>query len=95
MVGIVSFSMIVAGSDAPENTCAENVKTDTAIEYMEKNKMTEREYLRACEYSFKFYVYAFSFLLILIIVPFRAYFTYTLIQWENAGNQEAQDDLVF
>ena len=89
MIGIVAFSMAVAASDAPATTCAENVKTDTAIEYMEQNKMTEQQYLRACVYSYKFYVFVFAFVIILLTVPFRAYFAYTLIQWEHAGNQEA------
>ena len=95
MIGIVIFSMMINGSESPSEVCAENVNTESAKEYMLENKMNEEEYFKACVYSYKFYVYAFSFLLILVIVPFRAWWTFVLISWEQAGKDDNQEDLVY
>ena len=50
--------------------------------------MSEEDFLKACEYSYKFYVFVFAFLIILVTVPFRAWFTFVLITWEQAGKDE-------
>ena len=95
MIMIVGFAMATNSSSKPMKTCFETVKTESAIEYMSQNKMSEEDFLKACEYSYKFYVFVFAFLIILVTVPFRAWFTFILITWEQAGKDENQEDLVY